>query len=104
MGQRSRIDDDAIAGRPLVLDRVDQLAFMIRLNAAQLDAKIPGTFAEQGLEISQRPGSVDLGLTTAERSQVGPIEDQDLHIPRVSASAAETMDGSTWWPGSARPN
>src|SRR3982074_1389657 len=103
MRERSRVDDDRVAGRALFFDPVDQLALVVRLQACQHEVELAGTFVEQRFQIGKGLGAVDLRLAPAERPKVGAIEHEDLHSGSTSTSAASTTSGSTDWPYAARP-
>ena len=95
MRERSGIDDDGVARRALLLDPIDQLPLVVRLQAGQPEIELAGALREQRFQVGERLGAVDLGLAPPERAQVGTVEDQDLHTGSTSASDDSTMDGST---------
>src|SRR5438067_3509004 len=49
--ERARVDDDRIAGRALFFDPVDQLAFVVRLQAGEHKLELTGTLVEQLFQV-----------------------------------------------------
>ena len=95
MRQRPRINDDGVARFTVLFDRVDELAFVIRLQATNLDADRFGSIGEERFQVGERPDAIDLGFASAEGPQVGTVQDKNLHPPITSARAASTVEGAT---------
>src|SRR5205823_757747 len=101
--ERARVDDDRIAGRALFFDPVDQLAFVVRLQAGEHELELTGTLVEQLFQVGKRLGAVDFRLAAAQRPKIWAVENEHPHIPRTSLRAIHTMASSTSQPYSARP-
>src|ERR671936_2065819 len=98
MRQRSRIDDDRVAAGALLLDRIDQLTLVVRLQAVQLDAVVTRACREHRLQVRQCPSAINLGFASSKGAEVGAVEDQHPQMPSTSDNAVETTDASTAWP------
>src|SRR2546421_10343650 len=103
MRERARVDDDRVACRALFFDPVDQLAFVVRLQAGEHELELAGALGEQLFQVGEGLGAVDLRLPTAERPKIWAVENEHPHIPRTSLRAIHTMASSTSHPYSARP-
>src|SRR5213082_517807 len=101
--ERARVDDDCVAGRALFFDPVDQLAFVVRLQAGEHELELTGTLVEQLFQVGKRLGAVDFRLAAAQRPKIWAVENEHPHIPRTSLRAIHTMASSTSQPYSARP-
>src|SRR5205814_2078262 len=101
--ERARVDDDCVAGGALFFDPVDQLAFVVRLQAGEYELELAGALGEQLFQVGERLGAVNLRLATAERPEIWAVENEHLHFPRTSLRAIHTMASSTSQPDSARP-
>src|SRR6202165_4059638 len=96
-------DDDGVARCPLLLDPVDQLALVVRLQARNLELELTATLGEQLFQVGEGLRAVELRHSPPEGGRLGSFEYKKLHAGSTSASDASSTDGSTNWPYSARP-
>ena len=76
------VDNDSIGISPQALYRIDEGALMVRLGERDLDTKLTRDRAQSRLDISERCGSVDLGLSRPEQVEVGSVEYSQLNFLR----------------------
>src|SRR5207302_9315440 len=101
--ERARVDDDPGRGRRLLLQEVDDLAFVVALEQRHLRVALSRGFANHLVQVGQRSGAVDVRLALAEQVQVGAVDDADLHPARAVRTTRLTRPGGTSCPISAKP-
>ena len=69
--------EDAVRGAARALDPVDQLAFVVRLEGAELRPRRLGLRRERRVDLGEGGPAVDLGLAGPEEVQVRPVHDED---------------------------
>ena len=80
VGISPRIDDNRVVMTLGLLDPSHQLSFGVVLLEINLHLH-PARFATDfGFNVSQRLSTVGLGLSLAQQVQVGPVQEQNLHI------------------------
>jgi len=76
--RKSRGVDDRPVGLPLQpLDRLDQLAFMIRLDPGALDPQHASALLRHAFDVRETRAAVDLRLAFAQQIQIGAIQHGD---------------------------
>ena len=89
--ESARVDEDARGLAHAGLDAVDQLPFVVRLEALDLYAELLRGRMQTRVDVGERLVTVELGLTLAEQIQVRAVQHQDPHrsasAPRSLASA-----------------
>src|SRR6266480_7598025 len=83
----ARVDDDGVICGALFFDPVDQLAFVVRLQAGEYELELTGALIEQLFQVGEGLRSVNLRLTPSERPKVWAVENEHPHIPRTSLRA-----------------
>ena len=82
---RAGIVYDAVARAVRGVDLIDQVAFVVGLEALHLAAVRAGIFGEARLQIFQGIVAVHARLADAEHVQVRPVHQQDLlHVAHLS--------------------
>src|SRR5437870_3588239 len=77
--ERRRIDDGAVRPPLQRLDRVHQLALVVRLRPADLDAERSRALARARFDLSQRGSAVQLRFALAQQVEVGAVQHGDVH-------------------------
>src|SRR5258708_21647141 len=104
VGEGAAVEDAGVGAVALLLEDVDQGALVVVLLKADVDGIARGSITEHLLDVGQRGGSVDLGLTATQSAQVGAIEDQNsTHACCTRAIAPATAASGTTWPELALP-
>src|ERR1700694_4196344 len=88
--ERRRIDDDGVGPLPAAVQLVDDRALMVRLKEAHALPQLARVRADLAFEVAQRLASVDRRLAFAQQVEVRAVDDQDVHVIPISASAART--------------
>src|SRR5215472_64219 len=92
MGQRSGVENDARRRRCLPLQEVDDGAFRVGLEADHLAAQLAGAAAQEGLDLVEGGGAVDVRLPRTQEVEVGPVDDQQaLHLAGQGRRARTTL-------------
>ena len=77
--ERGGVDDRPVGSPTQSLDRFDQLALVIGLRPAALDAEGARPLARGGLDLSQRGAPVQVRLALPQQIQVRAVQDGDVH-------------------------
>src|ERR1700752_3766219 len=77
MGQRTRVQNDAVGRFARLLDPVDQLPFMIGLPEIDLEAECSGPGGAALLDIAERVLPVYRRLADPEQIKIGAVQDED---------------------------
>jgi hypothetical protein len=89
MRESAGIDQDAVGVADGLLDPIDELALMVRLDGLDFDTEVLGHRREIGIDIGQGLGPIDLGLAFSEQIQIGTVDDQDPQaLGRIRRSCA----------------
>src|SRR4029077_21102388 len=104
MCERGRVDDDPRRCGTLLLQEVDDLAFVVGLEEIDLHTELSRFVANRVNQVGQRLRPVDVGLALAEQVQVGSVDDEEpLHASALRTNLRTTPAGTTC-PGSASPS
>src|SRR6266508_1049050 len=88
MSESSRIDDGTI-GRGLLLQEVDERAFVIRLEGDERRASVARDRYATRNDLIERRRAIDLWLARAQRVEIRPIHEQEArHAARPCTSRA----------------
>ena len=88
--ERAGVDHDRVAAPARALDRVDEVALVVRLEVLERRARArPRPRRASPTRSSSVVGAVDLGLALAEQVQVRPREQEDRRSSPVSAPDAD---------------
>src|SRR5688572_11824062 len=77
MGERRRVDDDAVGAVDAALDPVDDLRLAVRLVERDRQAALVGARPAHFLDLLERGRAVDVRLARAEQVEVRTVENQD---------------------------
>lgn len=83
VGQRPGIDHDAIRPFARLLDGIDDLPFVVRLQDAGLRAQSSGFGLDPEIDLIEGLPAVQLRLPPAEQIEVGAVQDQNLVLQLV---------------------
>src|ERR1700674_290187 len=103
VGQGPGIDDDAGRAGGLLLQEVDDLALVVALEEADLEAQLLGFGAHGLVEVVEGARPVDVRLPPAEQVQVRPVDDDDPLHASALVTTRRTIPAGTAWPISAWP-
>src|SRR5882672_6958932 len=76
--KRRGVDQRAIGMALQTLDRLDQLAFMIRLNPGALDAQRARALFRSALDVRETRAAVNLRLALTQQIQIGAVQHGDV--------------------------
>ena len=82
VGQPSRVDQDPPGPGPGLLEPIQQLPLVIRLEAAHLDASCLALGHQGGVDLLEGGGPVRPGLPAPEQIEVRPMHHQDPVLSR----------------------
>src|SRR5438094_3344649 len=103
MRKRAGIDDDARRAGSLLLQEVDDLAFMVALEEADLKTQLARLVAHGPIQIVEGSRAVDVRLALAEQIQVWSVDDDDALHARDLVMTRRMIAPGTEWPISAWP-
>ena len=89
---RRRVNNDAVHPSESGLDGVYNRALVVGLEKLALCAKLPAGLADICLERGKIPFAVKLRLAHAEKVQIGPVDDKELH--RITLRISSTVSSS----------
>jgi len=93
VGQPAGIDDNSVRPAPMLLNCVDQDAFVVRLKCAQIYAKAIRRFFQGILDLLERLLSIDVRLAKARHIDIRSMEDEHLYFSLVQAITPLTGQG-----------
>ena len=95
MRKRAGIDDDARRAGSLLLQEVDDLAFMVALEEADLKTQLARLVAHGPIQIVEGSRAVDVRLALAEQVQVGAVDDDySLHAKALRTTRLTIAAGT----------
>ena len=77
------VDDHAVGPAPRLVAGVDELALVVRLEAAHRAAELLRPLVDPGLELGVGHAAVERRIALGERVQIDPVQHQDLHRPSL---------------------
>src|SRR2546423_12132190 len=92
---RSCVHQSTLGSAAQAVHCLDYLAFAIVLHEREIDAQFFGDRHEVRLNVGQRLGPIEFGLTRAEQVEVWPIDDGDSHSPVSPSSQARNFATSS---------
>src|SRR5690606_31928006 len=102
VGERAGINDDGVKSPAGAVKRVDELAFVVRLEKLHFGAQLGGRCGQHALDVRERRVPVYVRLARAEQVQVRTVQHQDLqffavaaHMLRCSLSTSSTSSSGT---------
>ena len=90
------VEDDGV--RPVVagLNRLHQLALVVRLGEPKLHLEPIGFLGQQPLDVAQGVTAVDVRLADAQQVEIGPVYDGDLrHCLSLPCAAQNSCGGNS---------
>ena len=82
VGERTRIDQDAVHTAPSPMDALHQGSLVVALKAIQLHAQPNGLASQLRLDRLQRVGAIEARLPQAKQVEVRPVQQQHPHRQR----------------------
>ncbi len=81
----SGVEKKPLEGTLCLADPVEELPLVVRLARVYAGAKLASTKREARMDLAERFGPVDLGLSSPEELEVRPREDEDSDLAQSSA-------------------
>ena len=94
--QAARIDERAGGVIHVLVEQVDERAFVVRLEHDQLDLELAREHLQLLVDLGERHRAVDVRLAAAEEIKVGAVQDQNFHFIFQFFSRLAMSAGLKW--------
>jgi len=94
MRKRARVDDHAIGFPAVIVQAIDQPAFMIRLKENRLEVAELGKSGNRVIQLFERHAAINFRLALAEEIQIWAVSNEDFfHVDFIRCLTQKGMAG-----------